>query len=233
MFSFFFNSVHSKSEWHLKPSKFPKDSENNCSSKVLLPHYILQDLVNLNFQPPYVFEITHENRIYKTVCSVLDFLLEEEEIIVPSWMFEQLCLDTSGNVILKFVELENGEGVKLLPHTTDFLEVENPKKELENTLKNYHVLTYGDEIMLQFADIGICRFTVTKVYPEDLDTIYIVDTDLKTDFDEPLGYKEKIESEKSIMKYVDIKSDENSIKTIKLSKPSLFVGWSDLKHENQ
>lgn len=216
-----------KSEWKLNPSKFPKDSENNYSSKVLLPYRILGELVSYGHQTPYIFEILHENGIYKTACSVLDFELENEEIVLPSWMYEQLCLEKGDKIILRSVEAEQGEGICLLPHSVDFLELEDPKKELEKTFTNYHVLSYGDEVLLYFADIGRCRFTVTKIEPDWLNTIYIVDTDLKVEFEEPLGYKEKIESEKTIMKYVRVEEAGENIKILTLKKPGLFVGWED------
>lgn len=231
IFSFLFgNKPQSQSiEWRLKPNKFPKDSENNCSSKVLLPHHILKDLVAYNIGPPYVFEIYHENMIYKTVCSVLDFSLDDDEVIVPSWIFEQLSLDTARDVFIMYKEIEEGDGIKLLPHSVDFLEIENPKKELEKTLANYHVLSYGDEILLDFEDIGKCRFTITKIFPEHLDSIYIVDTDLNVDFDEPLGYKEKLESEKTVMKYLEVGNENEDTKTLKMKKIGIFLDWDALK----
>lgn len=228
MFSYFFGEESQPIEWNLKPLKFPKDSENNCSSKVLLPHHILKDLVLFNIKPPYVFEIYHENMVYKTVCSVLDFSLDEDQIIIPSWIFEQLSLDTTNNVIIRYKEIEEGEGIKLLPHSVDFLEIENPKKELEKTLTNYHVLSYGDEILLDFEDIGRCRFTITKIFPEYLDSIYIVDTDLNVDFDEPLGYKEKMENEKTVMKYVEIGNENGKVKTLEMKKIGLLFDWNTL-----
>lgn len=228
MFSYFFRSDSENPCWELKPLKYPKDSENNYSSKVQLPHHILRDLAFFNMPPPYIFEIAHENGVYKTICSVLDFLLDEDEAVIPSWMFEQLSLDTTSKVSLRQVEVEKGEGVKLLPHSVDFLKLENHKKELEATLTNYHVLSYGDEILLHFEEIGRCRFTVTKVYPEKLEAIYIVDTDLKVDFDEPLGYKEKVESEKTVMKYVLIGDEESEIKSLNMKKPGIFFGWESL-----
>lgn len=232
MFSFFFREDSQNVDWILKPSKYEKNSENNYTSKVLLPHHILQDLDRFNIPPPYVFEISHENGVYKTTCSVLDFQLEDDEIIIPSWMFEQLCLDTASKVFLKQIELEKGEGVKLLPHSVDFLELDNHKKELEKTLQNYHVLSYGDEILLYFEEIGKCRFTITKIYPENLDSIYIVDTDLNVEFDEPLGFKEKIEAEKTVMKYVLVGEESTEIKSLNMKKPGLFFSWDELKNSN-
>jgi len=228
MFANFFRTEADHTTWELKPLKYPKESENNCSSKVLLPYHILGDLAFFNIPAPYVFEISHENGVYKTTCSVLDFLLEEDEANIPSWMFEQLSLDTSEKIIIKHIEIEKGEGVKLLPHSVDFLKLECPKEELEVTLTNYHVLSYGDEILLDFEEIGRCRFTITKVYPENLDSIYIVDTDLKVDFDEPLGYREKMESEKTVMKYVVIGDENCETRSFNMKKPGLFFGWDDL-----
>lgn len=229
MFSHLLNVFSPSVSWHLKPLRYPKDSENNYSSKVLLPYSVLGNLVSFNYQPPYVFEICHQNNAYKTACSVLDFQLEEDEVFVPSWMYEQLCLDSCEEVTLRPVRMEQGEGIKLLPHRVDFLQVENPKKELESMLKNYHVLSYGDEILLNFEDIGRCRFTVTKIYPENQESIYIVDTDLNVDFNEPLGYKEKIESERTVMKYISVREDT---KILEMGKPGIFVDWDALKTEN-
>jgi len=227
MFSHLLNLFSPSGRWHLKPRRFPKDSENNYTSKVLLPHYILKDLVDCNFQPPYVFEIYHEGGVYKTACSVLDFQLEENDIFVPSWMFEQLSLDDCDEVFIKPIKSVKGSGIKLLPHSVDFLSIESPKKELEENLKNYHVLSYGDEILLNFEDIGRCRFTVTKIFPETEDTIYIVDTDLNVDFDEPLGYQEKLESEKSVLKYVHV-HQEDDYKVIRFDKTGLLFDWDAL-----
>lgn len=226
--NFFGQPEQDNTTWELEPLKYTKDSQNNYSSKALLPYRILGDLAFFNIPAPYVFEICHENGVFKTVCSVLDFVLEEDEIQLPSWMFEQLSLDGAERVILKHIQVEKGEGVKLLPHSVDFLKLENPKEELEVTLTNYHVLSYGDEILLHFEDIGNCRFTVTKVYPESVDSIYIVDTDLKVDFDEPLGYKEMVESNKTVMKYVTVGDEDGDVKSFNMKKPGLFYGWDEL-----
>jgi ubiquitin fusion degradation protein 1 len=228
----FFNTNFIKNEWKLKPFKFAKDSTNNYSSKVMLPYSMLKELVRYNHQPPYIFEISHENNIYKTACSVLDFALDRDDIFLPNWMFEQLCLEKGEEVILRGIEGEKGEGICLLPHSVEFLELENPKKELEKTLANYHVLSYGDEILLYFNDIGKCRFTITKTVPEHLSTIYIVDTDLRVDFEEPMGYKAKIESERSMMKYVHIGEAIDGKNKLKLKKFGIFFDWENLNKKD-
>lgn len=190
---------------------------------------MLRELSLLNFQPPYVFEISHENEAFRTACSVLDFALETNEVHVPEWMFEQISLGESGEAVLTHIKLEKGSGIKLLPHSVDFLDVENPKSELEKGLWYYHVLTYGDEILLNFEEIGNIRFTITQILPAHLESIYIVDTDLDIEFEEPLGYQSKIENEKTVLKYVEVGNEDREVKSLKMKRMGLFLDWDNLK----
>lgn len=233
MFSSFFGSFSGRKKWFLKPIKYAKGAKENYSSKVLLPHYMLRELAMLNFAPPYVFEISHENEAFRTACSVLDFALETNEVHIPAWMFEQLCLSDSNEVILTHMTVDKGNGIKLLPHSVNFLEVENPRVELEKGLLDYHVLTYGDEILLSFEEFGNMRFTVTNIDPEPLESIYLVDTDLNVDFDEPIGYRKKIENEKTVMKYVEIQDDSVEPKRLRMKRVGFFLDWDSLKNLNE
>lgn len=234
MFASFFNNLlagHPK--FYLKPVKYKKGDKYNYSSKVTLPYDMLSVLSRDEFYRfPYVFEIAHEDGVMRTSCSVADFTLESDEVHVPIWMYEQLGLDTAEEVILNYIRLEKGTGIKLQPHSTDFLEVENPKAELEKGLADYHVISYGDEILLNFEDIGNIRFTVTQIYPEHLDSLYLVDTDLNVDFDEPIGYQKKIKDEKTVLKYVQIddseKSKGNGPKAMEMSRIGLFLDWDNI-----
>lgn len=228
MLSSFFNVFSTEKTWYLKPCKYEKNSPNNYSSKVLLPYSMLRELSMFNFQPPYIFEISHQNGAFRTTCSVLDFALETNEVHVPSWMYEQISLDGCDEVVLSHVRLEKGNGIKLLPHSADFLEVENPKMELEKGLRDYLVLSYGDEILLNFEDIGNMRFTVTQIFPEHLESIYLVDTDLNVDFDEPIGYRKKLENEKTVLKYVEIGSEETEHKSLTMKRVGFFLDWDNL-----
>lgn len=223
----FFEMFNPQIDWYLKPIKYSKDSENNYSSKVLLPYYVLAELVAYNYQPPYLFKIGHSDGSFTTVCSVLDFQLDKNEVHIPAWMYEQLCLDQQKEVVLKHVKLSLGMGIKLLPHDVSFLNIENPRKALEEALKNYHVLSFGDEIKMNFEEIGPCRFTVTKIYPENKDSIYIVDTDLNVEFDEPIGYKEYIEDQKTAKKHIKI-NKINDIEILELDGIGYFCDWDAL-----
>lgn len=223
----FFDMFRHKIEWRLKPQKYTKDSPNNYSSKVLMPYQVLVDLVSNNIQPPYIFEIQQVGGHFSTYCSVLDFQLEEDEAFLPSWMYEQLSLDSAIDIILKPAKLIIGKGVKLQPHKVEFLNLENPKQELERVLRNYHVLSLSDEILLNLEGVGPCRFTITKINPKKENYIYIVDTDLEADFDEPIGYKEYLEDQKSVNKYFRIEKTKEA-DLLKFDKIGYFCDWESI-----
>lgn len=205
--------------WNLKPSKFPKGHPNNFGGKVLLPHFILQDLVMEQIEPPYIFNIS--TNVFGTNCGVLEFTAPDGEIIVPEWIFSQL--DLKNVVIVKLnKETKQGKHVKLLPHSVEFLEVDDPKTELEENLKNYQVLTQGDEILCKLNNCNM-RFTVDTIEPE-CNGIYIVDTDLSVEFLPPIGYEEKVESERTVEKYVEI-TEENGNKIINMHRLGLWFNY--------
>lgn len=230
MFDSLFGIFSGHKKWVLSPRKYPKGSQHHYSSKVLLPYSMLADLDSLNFQPPFVFEVSDVGGILRTVCSVLDFALEEEEIHMPSWMFEHLDIESGASVVLTYTKLELGSGIRLQPHSSDFLEVENPRIELEKGLRNYPVLGYGNEILLYLTDIGDCRFTITEVVPEYAESVYLADVDLNVDFDEPMDYKEKLEENKTVIKYIEVAEDIDGIKVVRMKRVGLFLDWDNISN---
>lgn len=229
MFDSLFGSYEVQRTWELKPKKYPAGSSHHYSSKVLLPYMVLRELAQDNINPPYLFEIANNNGYQRTACSVLDFIeTNDEEVLVPSWLYEQLDLNDTESVKLKFITVKKGTGIKLRPHSCDFLEVENPRSELERVLRYYPVLTYGDEILLKITDIGDCRFTISDVIPDTEDSIYIVDVDLNVEFDEPEDYKLRMEEEKTVMKYVEINKENKDMSKIQMKRLGLFLDWDQL-----
>lgn len=181
--------------------KYPKKSQDNFSSKVMLPISILSELTISNLPLPYIFEITHENKILRTKCTVGNFMDYEGEVIVPEWMWLHLDLKSSKHAIVSYVRVPIGKKIKLLPHSVDFLQVENPKAELETSLRNYGVLTAGDEIRLNFVDFKNMAFTVVNIEPNEEGSVYIVDTDLNVEFEAPLGFEEQMKKEKTVLNF--------------------------------
>ena len=190
--------------WRLRPKVFDPFDPLNFGGKVLLPSLVLHDLIQYNVKAPYVFEVSHSEKIFKTSVGVLEFTLETNEIIMPKWVYDQLDLYDHEYIDLECVKKEKGTFTKLLPHSSDFLEVQNPKEMLENCLVNYQVLTVGDELVLDFRDYGILRFTVHELESEEgkANSVYIVDVDLSVDFLPPIGYERKLEKEKKERKKI-------------------------------
>lgn len=229
MFFNLFRKWSDEPSWRLKPSKYSRDNQNNFGGKVMLPQSVLEDLVILQVQPPYIFEIAHTDGVMKTHCGVLEFTADETTVTVPNWMYEQLVMDSIEEVEIKFTVIPVGNFVKLLPHSTDFLEIENPKIELEHCLRNYQVLTLGDEVLLRFEEYGPMRFTVKEIEPSLENAIYIVDTDLSVDFCEPLGFKEKVENERTVNKYLEFVEGSFNPRPIKMKRLGLSFNLRNIR----
>ncbi|ADM12438.1 ubiquitin fusion degradation protein 1 [Encephalitozoon intestinalis ATCC 50506] len=211
-----------KPSWSLSPKKFEGCNQNNFGGKVIVPQSVLVDLVSFQIQPPFTFEISHSDGVFKTHCGVLEFTGEEGQVVVPSWMYQQLSMGDVDKVELKYMTFPLGRFVKLIPHSVDFLEVENPKQELELCLRNYQVLSEGDEILFQFDEVGSMRFTVAHIEPSS-SAVYIVDTDLAVDFLEPIGFKDKVERERTVTKYIEVVNSNYDIKPIRMKKLGLYM----------
>lgn len=222
-FNLFGSNRNNEWSWDLVPIQYDSEDIKNYSGRIILPHAVLEDLVTQNIQPPYIFEITNKETGLRTFCGVLEFTAVESIVLVPQWMYQQLCMEHVPEVSLKNVKISNGHFLRLLPHNTEFLEIESPKHELEKCLIDYQVLSKGDEIVLCFEEKGPMRFTVSEINPAG-DAIYIVDTDLEVDFLPPIGYEEKIRQERSVMPFVEVYGGEEP-KRIKMKQIGLFFDF--------
>jgi len=90
-------------------------------------------------------------------------------------------------VFIKNANLPKGTYVKLQPHTTDFLDISNPKAILEKTLRNFSCLTTGDSIMVAYNNKN---YYIDIVETKPSNAISIIETDCEVDFAPPLDYKE-------------------------------------------
>lgn len=180
-------SQRNELEWRLLPNKHPENSKENHTGKVYLPEMCLEELCAKQMQMPYIFRISSHGGISYTHAGVQEFTTEQQYIILPEWMYEQLALDSSP-IDVAYVSLPKGRFIKLLPQSRDFLDIENPKIELEKSLRNYQVLSAGDTISLYFeSEFKNIMFTVTEIDPPG-EGISIVDTDLEVDFLPPADY---------------------------------------------
>ena len=83
--------------------------------------------------------------------------------------------------------MPKGTYVKLQPHTTDFLDISNPKAVLETTLRNFSCLTVGDQITINYNNR---QYFIDIVEAKPQPAISVIETDCEVDFAPPLDYVE-------------------------------------------
>ncbi|KAH9386619.1 ubiquitin fusion degradation protein 1 [Nematocida major] len=179
-------------EWILFPERHsPEKVDCHHTGKVFLPQMCLIDLDIKKVETPYIFRISaHKDTVY-THVGVHEFIEPSDRVQMPNWLYDQLALDGS-SVRVRSVSLPKGNFIKLLPQSRDFLDIENPKAALENSLRNYQVLSQGDTISLYMeSEFKNILFTVAEINPKG-EGISIVDVDLEVDFLPPVDYTESV-----------------------------------------
>ncbi|KYQ92399.1 ubiquitin fusion degradation protein UFD1 family protein [Tieghemostelium lacteum] len=104
---------------------------------------------------------------------------------------QNLLLESGDIIEVKNVSLLKGTFVKIQPHTSNFLEISNPKAVLENSLRKFATLTKGDEIMIDYNN-NKYYLSVTEIKPNNSsNAISIIEADVEVDFAAPKDYKEE------------------------------------------
>lgn len=162
--------------------------------KILLPPSAFEQLSRMEVDYPMLFRISNDTLGRNTHCGVLEFTAEEGRCYMPFWMMQNLCIMENSLVTVKNVSLSTATFVKFRAQSCDFLEISNPRAVLEYTLRKYTCLTTGDIICLPYS--GSKYFLeVTEVQPAGKASI--VECNVNIDFDEPVGYKEYSEKQRS------------------------------------
>lgn len=116
-----------------------------------------------------IFSITSLRNNKTVYAGVLEFVAQEEQCILPNWMFNNMSLqyDEMINVTLA-PPLPKAQFLKLTPHETAFIDLPDPRSFLEIKFRNFVCLTQGDTIHIQ-KDYGkdekVYCFDVTEVKP--------------------------------------------------------------------
>ncbi|CAI9103704.1 OLC1v1002237C1 [Oldenlandia corymbosa var. corymbosa] len=169
------------------PASFIDKPQIENGDKIIMPPSALDRLASLHIDYPMLFELRNAATDRVSHCGVLEFIAEEGMIYMPYWMMENLLLQEGDIVRVKNVTLPKGTYVKLQPHTTDFLDISNPKAILETTLRNFSCLTTGDSIMVAYNNK---KYYIDIVEAKPSNAISIIETDCEVDFAPPLDYKE-------------------------------------------
>ncbi|CAE6000255.1 unnamed protein product [Arabidopsis lyrata] len=169
------------------PASFIDKPQIESGDKIIMPPSALDRLASLHIDYPMLFEVRNAGIERVTHCGVLEFIAEEGMIYMPYWMMQNLLLQEGDIVRVRNVTLPKGTYVKLQPHTTDFLDISNPKAILETALRNYSCLTTGDSIMVPYNNK---KYFIDIVETKPANAISIIETDCEVDFAPPLDYKE-------------------------------------------
>jgi len=169
------------------PASFFDKPHLEVGDKVIMPPSALDRLVSLHIEYPMLFELHNDATQRISHSGVLEFVAEEGMIIMPYWMMQNMLLQEGDTVRVKNATLPKGTYVKLQPHTTDFLDISNPKAILEKTLRNFSCLTTGDSIMVAYNNK---QYYIDIVETKPASAVSIIETDCEVDFAPPLDYKE-------------------------------------------
>lgn len=129
-------------------TKLQPKADFEFSDKIILPHSVLEDIVQQRLELPLTFRISsiHSTRI--THAGVLDFTAPADIAYLPYWMMQKMGLDEGDEIKLDTVKLQKGSFVKLKPVTSNWQDT--PSRELlEHQLRNYQSLTTNDVIKIQ------------------------------------------------------------------------------------
>jgi ubiquitin fusion degradation protein 1 len=101
-----------------------------------------------------------------------------------------LELEVGDLLQVKTTDLPPGTSIKLKPQSPDFLDISDPRAVLEKAFRNFSCLTKGDIFSFAYND-NVYNIAVTDVQPDtDKHGIVTMETDLKVEFEAPVGYVE-------------------------------------------
>ncbi|CAA6655001.1 unnamed protein product [Spirodela intermedia] len=169
------------------PTTFIDKPQLENGDKIIMPPSALDRLASLNIDYPMLFELENSSTQRVSHCGVLEFIAEEGMVYLPYWMMQNLLLEEGDVVRIKSATLPKGTYVKLQPHTTDFLDISNPKAILETSLRSFSCLTTGDTIMVAYNNK---KYYIDIVETKPSAAVSIIETDCEVDFAPPLDYKE-------------------------------------------
>ncbi|KAF8661686.1 hypothetical protein HU200_056633 [Digitaria exilis] len=163
--------------------------------KVILPASALNTLAALRIEYPMQFELQSPSNgggdqaapPRASHCGVLEFVAEEGAVVMPEWMMKNMALREGDLMRVRSAALPKGTYVRLRPHTSEFLEITNPKAVLEKTLRTFSCFTTGDTIMVSYNHR---KYYIDIVETKPASAVSIVETDCEVDFAPPLDYKE-------------------------------------------
>ncbi|KAL0208583.1 hypothetical protein P9112_011170 [Eukaryota sp. TZLM1-RC] len=176
-----------KRTFSVAPLAIEGKEQYEFTGNIILPERSLNDLYSSELEYPFMFRLTNNRTGQFTHAGVSEFSARPGFVYMPLWMMENLGVEMEERITIEYVRLPKGSFVRLQPLSTDFLEIEQPKAVLEYQLRNYPTFTVGDTIRIKFGDK---TFDLNILDLQPADAVSLIDTDVVTEFEAPVGYKE-------------------------------------------
>lgn len=183
--------------------------------KIILSPKLLANIVNIeNNNEVYIFKLTSINGKH-THCTVLEFISNDESIVyIPTRIMEQLDIHEGDQVNLSLILNTAPKPQKIVfkPIHNSFLQLNSHKEILENSLRNYSVVTNGDILIID-TQYKLEQLIVSNVYPET-DYGCILNTNIEVEFEEAYITESKApEENKEITTYAkrDISESKGTV----------------------
>lgn len=188
----------------------PEANESEVGGRIILPPSCLNIIVDSeSVSFPILCEISTETMSRKIHCGVKDFDGPEHVIGIPTWLMENLQIESGSFVYVRAVELEKGTYACLQPTSEEFLDIDQPKEVLESILRAYPAMQSGQLMQIQYENVQY-RFNVLETQPAK--AIQLLNTDLEVDFDFSLIPNEAFESRKATAPIVE--EDNQPLQTL-------------------
>ncbi len=195
-----------------------------CSNKIILPSTILREISKYTeIEYPLHFRINNSEILF-TPSEFKEF---NEDVFIPQHFIDNLGIEIGSQIKLTLLnyKIDKGNFIKIKPHTSNFLEIMDPKHFLENHLtKRYTTLSKGQTIIIPNENSNIL---IDILECEPSNTISIIDTDLEVDFEAPWDYVEP----KIIPKKEEIETFESCKKAFKLGKFNFGINKPRIKEK--
>ncbi|XP_068143468.1 ubiquitin fusion degradation protein 1 homolog [Drosophila tropicalis] len=156
--------------------------------KIIMPPSALDTLTRLSVEYPMLFKLNNTKKSRASHAGVLEFVADEGKCYLPYWMMDNLLLEEGDILDIESVSLPVATFSKFQPHSTDFLDITNPKAVLENALRNFACLTKGDVIAIKYNK-KVYELCVLDTRPGN--AVSIIECDMNVEFEAPVGYNEQ------------------------------------------
>eukprot|EP00743_Colponemidia_sp_Colp-15_P007809 GILK01008455.1.p1 GENE.GILK01008455.1~~GILK01008455.1.p1 ORF type:complete len:819 (-),score=103.13 GILK01008455.1:112-2520(-) len=154
------------------------------ADKIILPPSCLEELTRQDAQYPVFFEIKNLKTGAITHGGVLEFVAQEDSVILPQKVIECLGLGNTAEtkVRVRYVRLPKGSFARLQPLDGEFNQLRDQRSLLESYLRtHYATLTVGDILPIASVTSESRPIHLKVLELEPAEAVNIIDTELSVD----------------------------------------------------